>query len=150
MLSGVIIMRVVNDLLVILCFFFKQKTAYEMRISDWSSDVCSSDLFRREPGGVAPGAADPAGDDAVVRRQLARRALEPRCPGSDLCGGHGHLRAAALVRGLPGRAPGRALRHGPAQPGPRATDPREAGCAGERDLRGTPQRPDLKHRDHRE
>src|SRR3546814_5011031 len=29
----------------VLCFFFKQKTAYEMRISDWSSDVCSSDLF---------------------------------------------------------------------------------------------------------
>src|SRR3546814_5237351 len=26
-------------------FLFKQKTAYEMRISDWSSDVCSSDLF---------------------------------------------------------------------------------------------------------
>src|SRR3546814_1304804 len=26
-------------------FFFKQKTAYEMRISDWSSDVCSSDLL---------------------------------------------------------------------------------------------------------
>src|SRR3546814_9052208 len=26
-------------------FFFKQKTAYEMRISDWSSDVCSSDLI---------------------------------------------------------------------------------------------------------
>src|SRR3546814_9697381 len=36
--------------------FFKQKTAYEMRISDWSSDVCSSDLypaFRVERGGVA-------------------------------------------------------------------------------------------------
>src|SRR3546814_6392997 len=29
----------------ILVFFFKQKTAYEMRISDWSSDVCSSDLM---------------------------------------------------------------------------------------------------------
>src|SRR3546814_7046828 len=28
------------------CFFFKQKTAYEMRISDWSSDVCSSDLAK--------------------------------------------------------------------------------------------------------
>src|SRR3546814_960655 len=28
-----------------LFFFFKQKTAYEMRISDWSSDVCSSDLI---------------------------------------------------------------------------------------------------------
>src|SRR3546814_8039598 len=27
-------------------FFFKQKTAYEMRISDWSSDVCSSDLYQ--------------------------------------------------------------------------------------------------------
>src|SRR3546814_1257688 len=31
-------------LFVCLFFFFKQKTAYEMRISDWSSDVCSSDL----------------------------------------------------------------------------------------------------------
>src|SRR3546814_8349916 len=30
-------------------FFFKQKTAYEMRISDWSSDVCSSDLSRSRP-----------------------------------------------------------------------------------------------------
>src|SRR3546814_7929582 len=29
-------------------FFFKQKTAYEMRISDWSSDVCSSDLEKPE------------------------------------------------------------------------------------------------------
>src|SRR3546814_2368615 len=32
-------------MLSLLFFFFKQKTAYEMRISDWSSDVCSSDLF---------------------------------------------------------------------------------------------------------
>src|SRR3546814_1241805 len=33
-------------ILVLFCvFFFKQKTAYEMRISDWSSDVCSSDLM---------------------------------------------------------------------------------------------------------
>src|SRR3546814_18708612 len=32
-------------------FFFKQKTAYEMRISDWSSDVCSSDLSRWIPPG---------------------------------------------------------------------------------------------------
>src|SRR3546814_12838022 len=31
-----------------LFFFFKQKTAYEMRISDWSSDVCSSDLALRK------------------------------------------------------------------------------------------------------
>src|SRR3546814_6810791 len=40
------------------CFFFKQKTAYEMRISDWSSDVCSSDLQR-------------ASDDAVSWRRIA-------------------------------------------------------------------------------
>src|SRR3546814_7411976 len=32
-------------MLCIIVFFFKQKTAYEMRISDWSSDVCSSDLL---------------------------------------------------------------------------------------------------------
>src|SRR3546814_19772449 len=31
-----------------LLFFFRQKTAYEMRISDWSSDVCSSDLMTAE------------------------------------------------------------------------------------------------------
>src|SRR3546814_7269865 len=34
-------------LTVLIFFFFKQKTAYEMRISDWSSDVCSSDLFEK-------------------------------------------------------------------------------------------------------
>src|SRR3546814_2186893 len=33
----------------VLFFFFKQKTAYEMRISDWSSDVCSSDLSTAPP-----------------------------------------------------------------------------------------------------
>src|SRR3546814_1106195 len=35
-------------------FFFKQKTAYEMRISDWSSDVCSSDLQFRKDVGIGP------------------------------------------------------------------------------------------------
>src|SRR3546814_3104894 len=34
-------------------FFFKQKTAYEMRISDWSSDVCSSDLLVEGKGRLA-------------------------------------------------------------------------------------------------
>src|SRR3546814_10817803 len=34
-------------------FFFKQKTAYEMRISDWSSDVCSSDLLIAGAGYIA-------------------------------------------------------------------------------------------------
>src|SRR3546814_14877760 len=36
-------------------FFFKQKTAYEMRISDWSSDVCSSDLGRQQHHGRVEG-----------------------------------------------------------------------------------------------
>src|SRR3546814_6540569 len=54
-------------------FFFKQKTAYEMRISDWSSDVCSSDLraIRHSvPKGIIGSTLlDPAvvhGDDAVA------------------------------------------------------------------------------------
>src|SRR3546814_14718165 len=41
---------------VLLCFFFfKQKTAYEMRISDWSSDVCSSDLIWAAQGDIDMG-----------------------------------------------------------------------------------------------
>src|SRR3546814_2700456 len=39
-------------------FFFKQKTAYEMRISDWSSDVCSSDLFADRFDGFSIGSND--------------------------------------------------------------------------------------------
>src|SRR3546814_7469684 len=39
---------------IVLVFFFKQKTAYEFRISDWSSDVCSSDLTSISPMISAP------------------------------------------------------------------------------------------------
>src|SRR3546814_15407403 len=42
-------------------FFFKQKTAYEMRISDWSSDVCSSDLGELETLAVDDHGIDLAG-----------------------------------------------------------------------------------------
>src|SRR3546814_2585395 len=49
-------------------FFFKQKTAYEMRISDWSSDVCSSDL--ETSSGYA--ALDQAATDTVCRAQPLR------------------------------------------------------------------------------
>src|SRR3546814_6368736 len=63
-----------------LFFFFKQKTAYEMRISDWSSDVCSSDLKEVRwycavsalailtlPGAaIARGADEPAGAAAAL------------------------------------------------------------------------------------
>src|SRR3546814_8332516 len=39
--------------MVVEIFFFKQKTAYEVRISDWSSDVCSSDLTCTERSGLS-------------------------------------------------------------------------------------------------
>src|SRR3546814_4467193 len=54
---------------VLFVFFFKQKTAYEMRISDWSSDVCSSDLadhhdaVQRRPAHVVAGDEDAADVD---------------------------------------------------------------------------------------
>src|SRR3546814_2987260 len=51
-------------------FFFKQKTAYEMRISDWSSDVCSSDLRFRlgdgDPSDLVELVRQPATDPAAV------------------------------------------------------------------------------------
>src|SRR3546814_4132014 len=51
-------------------FCFKQKTAYEMRISDWSSDVCSSDLA----GGAERAGGGGNTDPGVVHRPLRRRA----------------------------------------------------------------------------
>src|SRR3546814_16001599 len=49
-------------------FFFKQKTAYEMRISDWSSDVCSSDLPApaADPARIAGRAAPQAGGRKTI------------------------------------------------------------------------------------
>src|SRR3546814_5456860 len=80
--------------------FFKQKTAYEMRISDWSSDVCSSDLpgraALRDPpaarsgargadhraGGLGPGCRASAGADPPRREtvQHPADAVELRLP----------------------------------------------------------------------
>src|SRR3546814_3717184 len=51
-------------------FCFKQKTAYEMRISDWSSDVCSSDLRRKRAAG---------GPNSKKRKEPGRRTV----PGAD-------------------------------------------------------------------
>src|SRR3546814_13092892 len=48
-------------------FFFKQKTAYEMRISDWSSDVCSSDLISSLPEESAVGSVQSALTSSAVR-----------------------------------------------------------------------------------
>src|SRR3546814_2011571 len=51
-------------------FFFKQKTAYEMRISDWSSDVCSSDLCTTRTTSCLPCPGRREGDESKheVRR----------------------------------------------------------------------------------
>src|SRR3546814_12120555 len=56
-------------------FYFKQKTAYEMRISDWSSDVCSSDLGTLDalfPGRIDLGLGRAPGSDQRVARALRR------------------------------------------------------------------------------
>src|SRR3546814_16250944 len=58
-------------------FFFKHKTAYEMRISDWSSDVCSSDLRRAR---LQPG-LQPAVRVHLVRHLPAAAAGQPPRPG---------------------------------------------------------------------
>src|SRR3546814_7418798 len=68
---------------VILFFFFKQKTAYEMRISDWSSDVCSSDLR-----GI---------DDELAARRMARGIRRPS-DGRDRRGRDGARGSAAARR----------------------------------------------------
>src|SRR3546814_2597561 len=62
-------------MLFFLFFFFKQKTAYEMRISDWSSDVCSSDLDAGDAFDVALAATPGDVDDDVdgLGDQRARR-----------------------------------------------------------------------------
>src|SRR3546814_4764516 len=73
-------------------FFFKQKTAYELRISDWSSDVCSSDLvgvaarWRESPRRGRP--AVPA--VAVAGGGAGRGAVRAPEPGGTRAGADGH------------------------------------------------------------
>src|SRR3546814_2627421 len=64
-------------------FFFKQKTAYEMRISDWSSDVCSSDLAWRRAFPLESSAIDyfrATWSKVSTNRQL--RQSQARVPGN--------------------------------------------------------------------
>src|SRR3546814_17256306 len=55
----------------LLFFFFKQKTAYEMRISDWSSDVCSSDLEKK----IKPASWGSMDNEAVIADLCAIRGI---------------------------------------------------------------------------
>src|SRR3546814_10323013 len=54
-------------------FFFKHKTAYEMRISDWSSDVCSSDLLDHHARAIAIRRLDDAILDALEQAGLVEQ-----------------------------------------------------------------------------
>src|SRR3546814_8981823 len=75
-------------MLCVFFFCFKQKTAYEMRISDWSSDVCSSDLRQLDPGAIAhqpEQMLEARMGDAGIGRQMAhvvdhQRRAQPRQP----------------------------------------------------------------------
>src|SRR3546814_17366859 len=64
-----------------LCFFFKQKTAYEMRISDWSSDVCSSDLARKS---AAPAMPKCKRSPASSLKLISPRGSKPRAQPHDM------------------------------------------------------------------
>src|SRR3546814_21058587 len=61
------------DFVIFCVFFFKQKTAYEMRISDWSSDVCSSDLSDSYCGGGKPAASETQSCTSAVTVWVARQ-----------------------------------------------------------------------------
>src|SRR3546814_3471640 len=73
-------------------FFFKQKTAYEMRISDWSSDVCSSDLL----GGTVEKLRPPSRDLVRMNVELLRQ-LRQRLLATDRRQGHLRLERPTVV-----------------------------------------------------
>src|SRR3546814_15417622 len=71
-----------------LFFFFKQKTAYEMRISDWSSDVCSSDLVRALEPHVGAARIEVISNGSNADNEFAQElwtTLEPKFPGITVC-----------------------------------------------------------------
>src|SRR3546814_6860789 len=71
--------RVSGSVLVVF-FFFKQKTAYEMRMSDWSSDVCSSDLQCSQLSGLwarANGCGDPGSYSSCKGHPPSARSTAP-------------------------------------------------------------------------
>src|SRR3546814_20511255 len=102
---------------VVIILFFKQKTAYEMRISDWSSDVCSSDLSIRSEADRTIGESEfcrSGGDYDVAHK----RETEPRACGRSVDDGHQRLfhahqlgnggmhRGGQLLEQCPGIFPG--------------------------------------------
>src|SRR3546814_1916134 len=74
-------------------FFFEQKTADELRISDWSSDVCSSDLGAAAQFTVAVAASLPQAGDMLGQRRVA--IVQPRPQVGALAGEQAGVQAAA-------------------------------------------------------
>src|SRR3546814_14309583 len=95
-------------------FFFKQKTAYEMRISDWSSDVCSSDLLaqqRAERVLVGRQAFAPERHAAAPGRDWAHASREPSVPRPGTAGSaRARVRRPGAVRVRPSPGCGSASR----------------------------------------
>src|SRR3546814_20719750 len=79
-------------------FFFKQKTAYEMRISDWSSDVCSSDLDHFVNRGDNGDAND---TNAIIAEIVKLRADRAKLLGFE---SHAHWRMQDTMAGAPAEA----------------------------------------------
>src|SRR3546814_11872327 len=122
-------------LLFFVFFFFKQKTAYEMRISDWSSDVCSSDLGNRDragPPGKPTRRATNGRRPVRARDDLDRQAQQCRQGARYRATGARHARRQRHLGGISGHAPcheprdGQHLRGRPrrSRPHPRPRHPR--------------------------
>src|SRR3546814_14971730 len=81
----------------IVFFFFKQKTAYEMRISDWSSNVCSSDLD--DHGCRAIGRDDHRATRGVVRQGMTERGMTGQAIEAPSGGFHGPVKTPVTLAG---------------------------------------------------
>src|SRR3546814_5875968 len=83
-------------------FFFRQKTAYEMRISDWSSDVCSSDLEQAQEEEARRTAEELARQETRERmtadaRRAAMTAARDQAEQEIISGRENHMAVAAIL-----------------------------------------------------
>src|SRR3546814_6113072 len=82
-------------------FFFKQKTAYEMRISDWSSDVCSSDLPENRSRRISMSlGAKPFGEKKFIEIKGRRMAYIDEGTGDPILFQHGNPTSSYLWRNI--------------------------------------------------
>src|SRR3546814_6910998 len=80
-------------------FFFKQKPAYDMRISDWSSDVCSSDLWQKSTSDVSALRPEPPPSSALHRSAATQPRNRLPSFGALSIGLHSRSRSAASRAG---------------------------------------------------